>query len=236
MMTTCKKCGFSWDFTGKDPYATCLNCRARFKARPLTEEEHQKELELQRIYREKNRDKFRGYDQKRKTKKHEYNWWYQKQYYKKNKKRISQRNKVYHSKHQNLRIYSEMWRKELFDVWGQKKCPPSETKKIGNISEQLAQKILGKRGYDILKMTPNFPFDFLVKKDGNISAVEVSTYPRKTISNWLKEFLTFLDIDIIFLFIKPNLKEYWMMILPEKQRCISVPKNIIVNGATKTEV
>ena len=78
--------------------------------------------------------------------------------------------------------------------------------------ELIINKILSSLSYtNIYRPTKNFYFDALCKKDKKLFAVEITTSRKKTSKKHRKEFLQYLDIPLLLFFVKPNLKEYWLL-------------------------
>lgn len=76
--------------------------------------------------------------------------------------------------------------------------------------EAVAKEILIQEGFEeILYLRErSFPFDYLAKKDGLIFAIDVTTSQRKPIRPLPAELCLYLNLNLLLLFIKPDMAAY----------------------------
>ena len=89
------------------------------------------------------------------------------------------------------------------------------TKEVWQKAEKIAPKILELEGFNkITRIETNFPFDYLCKKDGQIYAVDVTTNWQKEIKPNKIRLMRFAGWKLLFLFIRPNFREYRLIEIP----------------------
>lgn len=191
-------------------------------------------------YREQNLERLRAYDNLRNhhdPRRVEYRRKYFKQYYEKNREKIKERTGKWKQEHKEQNgAYIQAWRDALFDIWGTTQTVTKKKLKVASHAEHLSRQILLKEGFtSVFKMTKHFPFDYMAKKGKNTYAVEVTTYPRRKISKWLELLLSYLNLQYIIVFIRPTLKDYFLVELNYlQQKSIQVPKEVVLNGGKRT--
>lgn len=77
--------------------------------------------------------------------------------------------------------------------------------------------------YDVFNLNHEFyAFDYLAKKNGKTYAIEVTTSPTRQIRAYPLKLAKYLELKIMLIFVRPNLKEYIAMELPENRKYMSV--------------
>ena len=190
-------------------------------------------------YREQNKERLLAYDKWRNhnvPKRIQYRHNYAREYYLKNKEKIIKRTRKWKQMHKEQNTeYIQAWRDTLFEIWGTTSNITKEKIEVAKKAEHLTRQILlNEEFYSVLKMRPNFPFDFLAKKDNKTYAVEVTTYPRRKIPKQLILLLSYLNLKYIIVFVRPTLRDYYMVEIDYlKHKTKQVPIEVVLKGGKR---
>lgn len=152
------------------------------------------------------------------------------------------RRRDYYWKHRDSMLKQQKeYIQKLREAWNGVK---QVTREIRGRAEVLGQRILSKKGYlDIQRMSWEFPFDYMAKRDGRIYLVEVTTArvkrlrkgpisrsPRRLMGrkwnrkgeewrlDWDRmEMARYLGVGLIVIFVRPTLAEYCILTDPNPQ-------------------
>jgi hypothetical protein len=81
--------------------------------------------------------------------------------------------------------------------------------KIGKQAEEIAKRILNIEGFtDLFNPYSTFLFDYIARKSGQVHFIEVASCFKKRLKQTQLKVAKYLNIPIVILFIRPNLKEY----------------------------
>ena len=126
-----------------------------------------------------------------------------------NRKETTEYKKKYNSEHPlKVKSYKRKYRLSYRRNWRLGAIKFSSIK-----AEQLIRnKVLPNLRYsDIIKPSERFCFDALCKKNNQIYAVEVTTSPERVFKKSKYQFMDYFKLPLLLFFVKPNLKEYWLI-------------------------
>jgi len=191
--------------------------------------------EYYRLYRLKNLERLRQYDKERNvTTRAKRNRAYHKVYYQKNKERIRLRVDRWRQKNRDKRsAYIQSWRDELFEIWGNSHSNCKAVQERAHLAERLMEKVFLGLGFSVLYIAgfaKNFPVDLIIKKNGVIYGVLVSTYPRVKVKSHVLRLAKFLAWEILCAFVRPTFSDYHLVYLDASRKTASVPKRVVVGG------
>lgn len=104
-------------------------------------------------------------------------------------------------------------KRDLYWYNGSKPQKPNE--ETWRKAEQRAENILIEEGFNDIKKTSSlfgerFPFDYIGEKDGKKFAIEITCGQRKEMSSKLENILKYFNLDLVYIFIKPDFSTYFI--------------------------
>jgi hypothetical protein len=162
-----------------------------------------------------------------------------KQWYDKNRDRILSELRLKRKNspeyRQYVALHQEKCNRKVANLWGAQ-VGHRRGKENVNIAVQselfCAQTILPKHNFTNILVcrifAGQFPFDILAKKDGKVTAIDVTTSYYKTIRPEKGLLLEFLNADLYICHLKPDFSKYFLLPLDIKKKLHSTCRGIFM--------
>lgn len=129
-----------------------------------------------------------------------------------------------YKKNPTLNRGSAIFKDKRDAFWYSGSLPSKPTKETYRDAEQLGKMILEKEGFINIKYTASllgerFPFDYIAEKNDKKYAIEITCGQRKEQTSRLLNSLEIFNLDIIYIFIKPDFSVYFISNPEDKRRC-----------------